>query len=67
MSTALLDTIKTEGGIKNDAALSRLLGVSPCQISDIRNGKIKVGPKLMLTIYEEVGMSIERIKQLVAA
>lgn len=65
-NNTLLDTIITEGHLKNDAALSRLLNLAPPVISKIRHGKLNVSGDTIIRIHEEVGMSIARIKHLVA-
>lgn len=62
----LLDTIITEQSLKNDGALSRLLGVAPPVISKLRTGKMNLGATLTLNIYDKTGMSIERIRELAA-
>lgn len=66
MSAKLLDTIKTEENLKSDAALARLLDVQPPVISKIRKGEAKVGPTMILKIYDETGMSVNRIRKLIA-
>ena len=58
----LLDYIIKEKQLKNDAALSRELEVSPPCISNLRKGNIKLGASLIIKIHELTGMSIAEIK-----
>lgn len=65
MST-LLNTIKKEGSIGSDRRLAQILGIAPSQISKLRTGAPLTGDT-MIRIYDEIGMSIERIRALAAA
>lgn len=60
----LLDTIITEFGLKNDAALCRLLETDKGQISKLRNGRLRVNATHVLHIHDVTGWEIKRIKQL---
>jgi hypothetical protein len=60
----LLDTLIKKLGIKNDAALSRVLEVAPPVISKIRHKTLPVGPNLLIRIHEETGLSIREIRAL---
>jgi plasmid maintenance system antidote protein VapI len=66
MSAKLLDVIKEEEGLKSDADLARLLNVQPPVISNIRKGEAKVGATMVLRIYDQTGMSVNRIRKLAA-
>jgi plasmid maintenance system antidote protein VapI len=66
MSAKLLDVIKEEEGLKSDADLARLLNVQPPVISNIRKGTASVGATMILRIYDETGMSVNRIRKLAA-
>ncbi len=61
-SCKLLDTVIATIGLKNDAALSRVLGVSPVVISKLRHGKLHIGPSMLIRIHEETGMSVREMK-----
>lgn len=58
----LLDVVIATIGLKNDAALSRVLGVSPVVISKLRHGKLHIGPSMLIRIHEETGMSVRDMK-----
>ena len=53
--------------LKNDAALSRRLGVAPPVISKIRHGKLSIGATIALSIHESTGMSFDLIKGILSA
>lgn len=61
-SNKLLDVVIATIGLKNDAALSRVLGVSPVVISKLRHGKLHIGPSMLIRIHEETGMSVRDMK-----
>ena len=61
---ALLDCLLARGQLKNDAALSRLLGVAPPVISKLRHGHLSLGALLLLTIHELFDMPVRDIKAL---
>jgi hypothetical protein len=48
----LLDAVMARCGLKNDAALARLLDYMPPVISRLRNKKVPVGASVMLRIHE---------------
>lgn len=58
----LLDEVIIARNLKNDAQLSRLLGVAPPVISKIRMGVLKVGASMVVRILEETDFSIGQIK-----
>jgi hypothetical protein len=60
----LLDTLIKTLGIRNDAALSRVLEVAPPVISKIRHKILPVGPSLLIRMHEESGISIKEIRSL---
>ncbi|MES3022719.1 MAG: helix-turn-helix transcriptional regulator [Pseudomonadota bacterium] len=45
-------------GLKNDAALCRMLDVSPSVISKSRRGSTPITPDLMLRMHEKMGVPI---------
>ncbi len=61
---ALLDAIIDIKRLKNDAALCRLLGVTPPLISKIRNGRLPIGPALLLRMHEETDLPIRELRAL---
>lgn len=63
----LLDTMLKTMDLKNDAALSRRLGVAPPVISKIRNRRLPVGASLLIRLHEETGMLIRELKSLMMA
>ncbi len=60
----LLDAVAQQLGAKNDAALSRLLGVAPPQLSKIRRGRLPVGATMLLRLHEMTDMSIRELRAL---
>lgn len=48
--------------LKDDRALAEFIGTSPAQISTIRNDKIGLSPRLVLSIYDKTNLSIEDIR-----
>lgn len=61
--SALLDAIIQDGGIKNDAHLSRLVEMSPPVISKLRNGWLPIGATILIALNEVTGRSIRDMKQ----
>jgi hypothetical protein len=51
-------------GLRNDAALSRVLNVSPSLISRLRHKKTKISEGLLLNMQEVSGMSIKELRAL---
>jgi antitoxin HigA-1 len=60
----LLNHIKANKDLRNDAALSRLLHISQPVISNLRAGRIKIGPAVILKIHEATAMPVVEIKSL---
>nr|WP_315218240.1 hypothetical protein [uncultured Duganella sp.] len=60
----LLDALLARLGLKNDAALSRLLGVEAPTISKIRHHRVRVGPAILLRMHEVSDLSIEELRSL---
>lgn len=61
-NNAFIDRLLVTMTLKNDAALSRVLEVSPPVISKIRNGFLPVGATLLISAHEESGLSIKEMK-----
>jgi DNA-binding transcriptional regulator YdaS (Cro superfamily) len=67
MSTAkLLDELQKKFSIKNDAALARELDLTPVDVSKLRSGKVRLGPRAILSIHEHLGVAVAEIRQLAA-
>lgn len=58
----LLDVVIEQLGLKNDAALARLLEVSPPVVSKIRSSVTPISPWLVIRIHEVSRMSVREIK-----
>ena len=59
---ALLDFLIKEYGLKNDAALSRALGIRPSAISKIRARTLGFSGDMKILVHKKTGMSIEDIE-----
>lgn len=66
-NNALLSLVIAKLNLKNDAALCRLLDVTPPVISKIRSGKLKIGPTMAIAIHEVTGWDISEIKWVMEA
>ncbi len=62
-SHALLDFLIKEYGLKNDAALSKALGIKPPTLSKIRSRRMGVSGDMKILIYKKTGLSIEDIEE----
>jgi hypothetical protein len=60
----LLDAVIKKLGLKNDAALSRMLEVAPPVISKIRHRKLPVGASLLIRMHEVSELSIAELRAL---
>lgn len=60
----LLDALLQKLNLKNDAALSRMLGVSHPAISKIRHRKLPVGASLLIRMHEVSDLSIKELRDL---
>lgn len=58
----LLDLAREMLKAKNDAQLSRALGVAPPVISKTRHGRLAVGAVMTLGIHEATGLAVREIK-----
>lgn len=50
--------------IKNDTELAKFLYSSTSQISQVRNDKIYISPRLILCVYDRTDLSIEDIRSM---
>ena len=60
----LLDSLIERFHLKNDAALSRALEVTPPVISKIRHNKLPIGASLLIRMHEFSEMSIAELRTL---
>jgi hypothetical protein len=60
----LFDTIIAENGLKNDAALCKLLEIPPPVMSKFRHRKRPLCASVILAIHERTGMPVARIREL---
>lgn len=60
----LLDAVQAHLRLKNDAALSRMLGVAPPLLSKVRHRRLPVAPALMIQIHDATRLSIDEIRGL---
>tara|TARA_R110000822_G_scaffold301108_1_gene424805 strand:+ start:20513 stop:20743 length:231 start_codon:yes stop_codon:yes gene_type:complete len=50
--------------LKNDAALSRELGVMPPVISKIRNGKLTIGASILIKAHEKLNVPTLKLRKM---
>jgi hypothetical protein len=60
----LLNTINEKLRLRNDAALSRTLEVSPPVISKIRHKRLPLGASVLIRMHEVSGLSIRELRAL---
>lgn len=60
----LLDSLITIIGVKNDAALSQALGISPPIVSKIRHNRLSVSAALLLRIHDVTRLSVRELRDL---
>lgn len=58
----LIDTLSANLRIKNDAALCRILEVSPPVISRIRTGSLPVSGSILLRMHDVSGLSLKDLR-----
>lgn len=63
----LLDAMLAALKLKNDAALSRQLGIMPPVISKIRHRRTPVSASLLILLHEHSEMPIRELKSLMGA
>ena len=61
---ALFDEIIRVYQLKNDAALARMLNISPANISRFRYGRRPIGASLILAVHDATNWPIKKIKGL---
>jgi transcriptional regulator with XRE-family HTH domain len=62
--TVLIESLKKLHNLKNDAALSRALGVAPPLISKVKSGVLTIGDSLLIKIHDAFDMPIKEIRAL---
>ena len=62
--TVLIESLKTLFDLKNDAALSRALGVAPPVISKLKSDQLQIRASLLLKIHDAFDMPIKTIRSL---
>lgn len=60
----LVDAVIERLGLKNDAALCRVLEVQPPTISKIRHGHLPVGASMLIRLHEETGLNVRELRDL---
>ena len=58
----LLDFLKKEYKLKNDAALAVALGIKPPTVSKIRSDRQNISAEMKIIIHKKTGMSIADIE-----
>jgi plasmid maintenance system antidote protein VapI len=58
----LLDFLKKEYKLKNDAALAKALGIKPPTVSKIRADRQNISAEMKIIIHKKTGMSIADIE-----
>jgi transcriptional regulator with XRE-family HTH domain len=58
----LLDDIKKQAGLRDDAALAKYLNVGHPNITRLRHGRHLMGPEMILAIHDATNMPIREIK-----
>jgi len=61
---ALLDHLLKNLGLKNDAALARVLEVQPPVISKLRHCRLPVGATMLIRMHEVTDISIKELRAL---
>lgn len=60
----LLNEVLSKLCLKNDAALSRALGVAPPVLSKVRHRRLPVAADLIIQIHDATTLSIDEIRRL---
>jgi hypothetical protein len=60
----LFDEIIRVYQLKNDAALARMLKISPANISRFRYGRRPIGASVILAVHDTTNWPIKKIKEL---
>ena len=60
----ILDLVIEMLKLKNDAALSRELGVTPPHLCKVRNGKQSFSAEMIIAIHERTGLKTQVMKEM---
>lgn len=60
----LLDALIQRNALKNDAALSRLLRMTPAVVSKVRHKHVEVTPAILVRMYDVSGIEINELRAL---
>ena len=60
----LLDALIEKLGLKNDAALARVLEVAPPLLSKIRHRRLPIGAALLIRMHEVSGLPVRDLRNL---
>jgi plasmid maintenance system antidote protein VapI len=60
----LLDALMLKYRLKNDAALTRFLEITPSVVSRLRKRKTQLTPGLFIRIHEFTGLSVKELREL---
>ena len=63
----LLDALIERNALKNDAALCRVLKITPPLISKIRNGKLGVSADVLIRMHDAFEMPISELRRLMGS
>lgn len=66
-ASRLLDLLLERQNLKSDAALCRLLDLSPPQLSKIRHGRTGMSGEIKIAIHMKTGMEIREIQAVLAS
>lgn len=58
----LLDALLVQLNLKNDAALSKVLGVAPPVVSKVRHHKLAIGASMLIRMHEVSNLSIRDLR-----
>jgi antitoxin component HigA of HigAB toxin-antitoxin module len=60
----LFDYIREMYNLKTDAELANILSARTPMISRVRNGAVRMTPKLILEIHKQTKMPVEKIEEM---
>lgn len=63
----LLDELIRRNELKNDAALCRILQITPSVLSKIRHGRARLSGDVMIRMHEAFEIPISELRQLMAS
>jgi antitoxin component HigA of HigAB toxin-antitoxin module len=60
----LFDYIREMYNLKTDAELANILSARTPMISRVRNGTVRMTPKLILAVHKQTKMPVEKIEEM---